>query len=248
MVHGLGVSNRYLVPALRAFARDHRVFAPDLPGVGRSSKPERDLSMAELADGLVAWMDVVGVGPPCSSGTPWAARSSPRWPPATRTGWRRWCWRAPRRTRAGERAAAGLAAAGRRRLANVSGMLIIAATDYPRVGLGAMLRTLRSATRRRAQPNLDAVDQRTLLVRGGRDPLVSEDWVQRLAGRSPRLRRHPAGRAARRAVLRVGRFVEEVHTFVEEVAGVARGRAPGGGSASRSGPRPPAPGTDRTSS
>lgn len=218
MVHGLGVSNRYLVPALRAFARDHRVFAPDLPGVGRSSKPERDLSMTELADGLVAWMDVVGVGPAvlvghslgCQVVAQVAARhpdrvvgvvlASPA-PDPSRGNVLQQAWR--------------LLVDG---LAERPGMLIIAASDYPRVGLGAMLRTLRSAARRRDQPNLDAVDQRALLVRGGRDPLVSEEWVRRLARSFPSasvvtLDAAPHGLP----YSAVGPFVEEVHAFVDEV-------------------------------
>lgn len=218
LVHGLGVSNRYLVPALQEFARDHRVFAPDLPGVGRSSEPARDLSMIELADGLNAWMDTVGVGPAVlvghSLGCQVVAQVAARHPgrvvgvvlacPAPDPG----------RGNVLEQAWRLLVDG----FAERPGMIVIAATDYPRVGFGAMLRTLRAAARRRDQPNLDAVDQRALLIRGGRDPLVSEAWVHRLARSFPSasvvtLDDAPHGLP----YSKVGPFVEAVHAFVDEV-------------------------------
>jgi 2-hydroxy-6-oxonona-2,4-dienedioate hydrolase len=51
LVHGV-VSGRYLEPTARAFADQCSVLAPDLPGFGRSSRPERTLGIAEHADVL----------------------------------------------------------------------------------------------------------------------------------------------------------------------------------------------------
>jgi len=39
LVHGLGVSSRYMLPILVLLAPRYRVFAPDLPGFGHSTKP-----------------------------------------------------------------------------------------------------------------------------------------------------------------------------------------------------------------
>lgn len=218
LVHGLGVSNRYLVPSLRAFARDHRVFAPDLPGVGRSSKAEHALSMTELADGLRDWMDVVGVGPAvvvghslgCQVVAQLAARHPARVVGVVLT------------SPAPDPGRGGLLTQGWRLLvdgfAERPGMLLIAATDYPRVGLGAMLRGLRRAARRRDQPNLDAVEQRTLIIRGGRDPLVSAGWARTLERSLPSasvvtLPTAPHGLP----YSAVAEFVAVVHDFVDEV-------------------------------
>ncbi len=60
LVHGLGVSSRYMRPLARHLATDFRVHAPDLPGFGRSDKPRRVLSIPELADRLAAWMEAAG--------------------------------------------------------------------------------------------------------------------------------------------------------------------------------------------
>jgi len=49
------MSSRYMVPLALELARDSAVYAPDLPGFGRSSKPPKVLDMVELADALAAW-------------------------------------------------------------------------------------------------------------------------------------------------------------------------------------------------
>ncbi|WP_244481082.1 alpha/beta hydrolase [Methylobacterium sp. Leaf102] len=61
LVHGLGMSSRYMVPLARHLAPHFRVYAPDLPGFGLSDKPDRALTVRELADALAAWTHAVGV-------------------------------------------------------------------------------------------------------------------------------------------------------------------------------------------
>jgi 2-hydroxy-6-oxonona-2,4-dienedioate hydrolase len=61
LVHGLSVSSRYLVPIAEELASDSPVYAPDMPGFGRSEKPGNVLNISELADALVAWMDACGL-------------------------------------------------------------------------------------------------------------------------------------------------------------------------------------------
>ena len=61
MVHGLVISSLYMVPSARLLAEDYPVLAPDLPGFGRSGKPDRVLDVPELADALAAWMEAVGL-------------------------------------------------------------------------------------------------------------------------------------------------------------------------------------------
>src|SRR4051794_17150643 len=61
LVHGLGVSSRYMVPIARHLAPDLQVFAPDLPGFGWSDKPGHVLTIRQLADALAAWMSAAGL-------------------------------------------------------------------------------------------------------------------------------------------------------------------------------------------
>ncbi|WP_407531152.1 alpha/beta fold hydrolase [Methylobacterium oryzisoli] len=61
LVHGLGMSSRYMIPLAKHLAPSVRVYAPDLPGFGLSGKPRRVLTVRELADALAAWMRAVGI-------------------------------------------------------------------------------------------------------------------------------------------------------------------------------------------
>src|SRR4028118_2263184 len=62
LVHGLVVSSRYMVPLLEELARSYAVYAPDLPGFGRSEGPAGALDVAGLADALAAWMRATRLG------------------------------------------------------------------------------------------------------------------------------------------------------------------------------------------
>ncbi|HSU32895.1 MAG TPA: alpha/beta hydrolase [Bryobacteraceae bacterium] len=61
LVHGLGVSSRYMVPLATEWAAAHPVYVPDLPGYGRSQKPQDVPDVRELASLLREWLRVVGI-------------------------------------------------------------------------------------------------------------------------------------------------------------------------------------------
>lgn len=61
LVHGLGMSSRYMIPLAEHLAPHRRVYAPDLPGFGLSDKPRQALTVRELADALAAWMHGTGL-------------------------------------------------------------------------------------------------------------------------------------------------------------------------------------------
>jgi 2-hydroxy-6-oxonona-2,4-dienedioate hydrolase len=65
LVHGLGVSSSYLVPTAERLATEFAVYAPDLPGHGRSETPRDPMDVPRLADALVAWMDAMALGRVC---------------------------------------------------------------------------------------------------------------------------------------------------------------------------------------
>jgi pimeloyl-ACP methyl ester carboxylesterase len=60
-VHGFGISGRYLEPAAARLATRYRTFVPDLPGMGRSLRPDRPLDIPGLARALIHYCDAVGV-------------------------------------------------------------------------------------------------------------------------------------------------------------------------------------------
>ncbi len=60
-VHGFGISGTYLEPTAARLAPRHRTFVPDLPGMGRSIRPDQPLDVSGLARALVSYCDTVGV-------------------------------------------------------------------------------------------------------------------------------------------------------------------------------------------
>lgn len=61
LVHGLVVSSRYMVPLAERLAHHMRVYAPDLPGFGKSDHPAQPLNIVGLADALASWMRATGI-------------------------------------------------------------------------------------------------------------------------------------------------------------------------------------------
>src|SRR5690242_17673940 len=61
LIHGVGVSSRYWVPAQLALAATghFRVHALDLPGFGKSETPPWELTVKNLSHHLLEWIDAV---------------------------------------------------------------------------------------------------------------------------------------------------------------------------------------------
>ncbi len=188
LVHGIAVSSRYMVPTAERLARWFDVYAPDLPGFGRSDKPRSVLTIPQLADVLRRWLDAVGISRALfvgnSNGCQVVADLAARWP---------------------ERAI-GLVldsptvdGAHRAVLPELWRLLFdmprerwslipLAARDYLRAGARRALVTLRYAIDDRIEDKLPHIGLPVLIVRGERDPIVSDDWVRRLAALAPRAR------------------------------------------------------------
>lgn len=60
-LHGFGISGSYLLPTARLLTTRARNVVPDLPGYGRSRKPQRPLSIPALADAAVRVLDELGI-------------------------------------------------------------------------------------------------------------------------------------------------------------------------------------------
>lgn len=61
MVHGLAVSSRYMLPTALQLAPFYHVYIPDLPGFGKSEKPDHYQNLDEMADTLAEWMNALGL-------------------------------------------------------------------------------------------------------------------------------------------------------------------------------------------
>ncbi len=60
-VHGFAISGTYLTPTAELLTDAYRVYIPDLPGFGRSPKPDHTLGIVELGGALNHFMDAVGI-------------------------------------------------------------------------------------------------------------------------------------------------------------------------------------------
>ena len=180
LVHGLGVSSAYLVPTALALAPDHPVYAPDLPGFGRSEAPSSALDIAQLARELLAWMDAMGLERPvllanslgCQVIVALAAAAPERAAELVLVGptvdpqWRTVMKQLPR----------WLLECTREPLS----LFPILARDYFRCGTRRFFATGRFAFASRMEDDLPRVHVPVLVVRGERDAFVSPAWAERV--------------------------------------------------------------------
>jgi pimeloyl-ACP methyl ester carboxylesterase len=55
MIHGALASRRYLLPTAKLLAKDFQVYVPEMPGHGASSRPKQALTVLEQAGVLMEW-------------------------------------------------------------------------------------------------------------------------------------------------------------------------------------------------
>ncbi len=186
MVAGLGLSTRYMKPTIERLSRHARVYAPDLPGFGKSERTRRALNVRELTDALVAWMQTeklecaafVGNSFGCQIIVDLAARYpqrvgrgvliAPTVDASARSAWIQF--------------ARLLLNAPRERLT----LIPIVVWDYLTAGIWRGIKSLRHAIDDPVEEKLPSVAQPMMVICGGRDPMVPEAWAQRVASLLPR--------------------------------------------------------------
>lgn len=181
LVHGLGLSHRYMMPTAERLAPAFDVYVPDLPGFGDSGHPREILGIPGLADALLAWMDAVGLGrasflgnsQACQVIAELAARhpgrvargvlQGPTTPPGER-GWLlqfiRWRQNAPY---------------------NPPELDPISYGDYRRAGYLRALWTFRLSLRDHMEDKLPRITAPMLVVRGQHDPICRAPWAEEVA-------------------------------------------------------------------
>jgi 2-hydroxy-6-oxonona-2,4-dienedioate hydrolase len=196
LVHGLGVSSRYMMPLAERLSTHARVFAPDLPGFGLSRTPRRTLSIPELADALAAWMKANRLERVSLIGNSLGAQIIVDF-----------AVRYPERVEQAVLIAPTIDVRARRFMRQFARLLIdalrepasllpIAIGDYLRAGLIRATRTLNYALADCVEDKLPLMRQRTLVVRGGRDPIVPQDWAADVTRLLPDARLHVIALAA----------------------------------------------------
>ena len=59
-LHGFAISGSYMVPTASLLADEFTTYVPDLPGFGRSPRPDSMLTIPELADSAAGFLDAIG--------------------------------------------------------------------------------------------------------------------------------------------------------------------------------------------
>jgi pimeloyl-ACP methyl ester carboxylesterase len=185
LVHGYGVSGTYMLPLARELASSFTVFAPDLPGYGRSQRPPAPLGIADLAAALGGWLDAAGLECPafvansmgCQVVTELAVRRPERAGPLVLIG----PTVDPQRRAARHQLLGGLREVWR----ESPKLVALAAHDDAVFGVSALRATLRSAIADRIEERLPLIEQPTLIVRGEQDVFVGQRWAEQVAALLP---------------------------------------------------------------
>lgn len=174
LVHGLGVSGRYLLPTARALAAERTSYVPDLDGL---TVRER----ADELDGLLAGLrlerpPLLGNSMGCQVLVDLAARRPDRVGPLILVG-----PTTDPRLRTLPRHVAALVRDWTRELS----LTPVALRDYAAFGPLRFLRAARLLLEDRPEEKLPLVQAPVLVVRGERDGFVSREWAEEAARLAP---------------------------------------------------------------
>jgi 2-hydroxy-6-oxonona-2,4-dienedioate hydrolase len=185
LVHGLVVSSRYMVPLGEHLASDFRVYAPDLPGFGKSDKPRRTLAIQELAHALAAWLKAIGLERAHLIGNSMSCNILVEFAIHYPQLVDRLVLQGPTT----DPRARSMLGQGIRWLRNARreppqpGLLV---KDYTAAGLRSAFETFRYLLDHRIEERLPSVQAPTLVVRGTRDPIVPQGWAREVTALLPR--------------------------------------------------------------
>lgn len=180
LVHGIGMSHRYLARLHRALRVHGTVVSVDLPGFGGLPKPSHEVDVTRMADGLGAVLDELTIGPAVlvghSMGTQWVVELAARRPELARAvvtiG-----PVADDRARTVWRQAGALALDT---LGEPPGANALVFGDYVRCGPVWYLRQLRHMLAYPIESRVGLLAVPLLIVRGSRDPIAPRAWCRRL--------------------------------------------------------------------
>jgi len=219
LVHGLGLSYRYMLPTAQALMDEYDVYAPDLPGFGDSDKPDTVLDMNGLGDSLAAWLRatklrgrlaLLGNSMGCQiiaaalERHPAVAHAAvlqgPITPPDERGVFIQFVrWRQNVRN-------------------NPPEMKPISRADYMKCGYRRVWRTFLLSLDDRMEDRLPRIAQPTLVVRGERDPICNDAWARQVTELLPRGKLVHIPRVAHTLVIISPRELAEVATrFLKDV-------------------------------
>ncbi len=186
LIHGSGLSGRYMIPTARELAPHFPVYVPDLPGYGDSGDPGKVLNIPQLADWLVAWMDAIGLERASFLGNSFGCQvivdlamrysertdrlvlQGPTTPPDERsTFWQFIRWR-------------------QNEPYNPEMLGEVTMPEYGKAGLWRMIRSYVFQVTDPIEEKVREIEAPTLVIRGEHDPITHQAFAELLARRLPR--------------------------------------------------------------
>ena len=185
-IHGFAISGEYLLPTARILAGRRVNVVPDLPGYGRSESRDHVLDIPALADALVTVLDDLHIDRAIlvgnSMGCPVALEVAHTAPERVQ----RLVLVSPAGGPHNQPLARAVGQLARAVLRENPRLLPVAVPDYVRFGPVNSLRLFRELTRYPSMERLQRTPVPTLVVLGGRDPLMAPPArVREVARRSP---------------------------------------------------------------
>jgi 2-hydroxy-6-oxonona-2,4-dienedioate hydrolase len=178
LVHGLVVSTRYMVPLGSKLALNYRVYAPDLPGFGKSEKPDSVLDLPELANALAAWMGAVGLDRAVLLGNSFGCQIIVEFALRHPDRIERAILQAPSVDRKHRTAHEQIARWMLNGILDSPGMWPIIIGDFLVAGARRSLRTFQISLEDRIEEKLPRMWVPTMVIRGARDLLVPQRWAE----------------------------------------------------------------------
>jgi 2-hydroxy-6-oxonona-2,4-dienedioate hydrolase len=178
MLHGLIVSSRYLIPTAKQLAPHYQIYIPELPGFGKSGKPDHYQDLDEMADTLASWMTMVGISEAILLGNSLGCQIIAHF-----------AVRYPERIQAAILVSPTMDARARTAHQEIGRWLLNAFCEplsiYPLVlrdardiGFRRVMATFQYGLQDKIEANLPQMHFPTLIVRGSRDTIVPQYWAE----------------------------------------------------------------------
>ncbi|MHA7262944.1 alpha/beta fold hydrolase [Arthrobacter sp. TMN-37] len=185
LIHGIGMSHRYLDRLHAELTAAADTYSVDLPGFGPNPSPGPSLPVEDHAAVLLGLLAEVGVDSCVLVGHSMGAQiatAAALHDPDRVAGLVLIGPVVDRRRRSVRRQAVALAHDSLRELPSAN---FIVVTDYLRTGLRWYLKELRPMMEYRLEEAVRGVDCPLLVIRGSRDPVAREPWCRELAEAAP---------------------------------------------------------------
>ncbi|WP_407662207.1 alpha/beta fold hydrolase [Microbacterium timonense] len=180
LIHGIGMSHRYLSRLHDVLAQHRAVYSIDLPGFGGLPKPGRDVSVSAMASALGRVIGSLNAGPVVlvghSMGAQWVVELAAERPgnvtDVVVIG--------PVVDAAHRSLASQTVALARDTLGETLAINAIVFTDYLRCGVPWYLAQVRHMLTYRIEDRVSALAVPLIVIRGSRDPIAGLEWCRRL--------------------------------------------------------------------